>query len=65
MDAIGIVRQELSYDSWGRLRDPRTQALFELDKRMTLVLGDRGYARHEHLQELGFIIMNAGCMIRL
>ncbi|SHE76964.1 hypothetical protein [Dysgonomonas macrotermitis] len=49
MDQTGVVRQELSYDPWGRLRDPLTQALFELDKRLTLVLGDRGYTGHEPL----------------
>lgn len=59
IDQTGVVRQELSYDPWGRLRDPLTQALFELDKRLTLVLGDRGYTGHEHLQEFGLINMNA------
>lgn len=59
VDQTGVVRQELSYDSWGRLRDPLTQALFELDIRLTLVLGDRGYTGHEHLPEFGLINMNA------
>ncbi len=59
MDATGVVKQELSYDPWGRLRNPVNQALYDLDNRLTLVLGDRGYTGHEHLTNHGLINMNA------
>lgn len=50
--------QELSYDAWGRLRDPQTWKAYAPDKEPSLFLG-RGYCGHEHLQEFGFINMNA------
>lgn len=59
MDATGTVKQELSYDPWGRLRNPVTQALYDIDHRLTLVLGGRGYTGHEHLTNHGLINMNA------
>ena len=59
MDATGTVKQELSYDPWGRFRDPVTQALYDIDHRLTLVLGGRGYTGHEHLLGYGLINMNA------
>lgn len=59
MDATGIVKQELSYNPWGRLRNPITQALYDIDNRLKLVLGDRGYTGHEHLTSYGLINMNA------
>lgn len=59
IDATGTVKQELSYDPWGRLRNPVTQALYDIDHRLTLVLGGRGYTGHEHLTNHGLINMNA------
>lgn len=59
IDATGVVKQELSYDPWGRLRNPVTQALYDLNNRLALVLGDRGYTGHEHLANHGLINMNA------
>ncbi|WP_062176606.1 RHS repeat domain-containing protein [Dysgonomonas macrotermitis] len=59
MDQTGVVRQELSYDPWGRFRNPVDQALYDLNERVTLVLGDRGYTGHEHLSVFGLINMNA------
>jgi RHS repeat-associated protein len=50
--------QELSYDAWGRLRDPETQALYAIGEEPELLLG-RGYTSHEHLLEFGLINMNA------
>ena len=57
-DANGMLKQELSYDAWGRLRNPSNQQLYGADSQPTLFLG-RGYTGHEHLNELGLINMNA------
>lgn len=57
-DAIGNLRQELSYDPWGRLRNPANQALYASDAAPTLLFG-RGYTGHEHLAIFGLINMNA------
>ena len=54
----GTLQQKLSYDAWGRLRNPQTHALYAPDSEPTLFLG-RGYCGHEHIQELGIINMNA------
>lgn len=54
----GDVVQELSYDAWGRLRDPVTQQVYALGKEPALFLG-RGYTGHEHLTQFGLINMNA------
>ena len=48
----------LSYDSWGRLRDPNTQVAYTPDTEPVLFLG-RGYTGHEHLTVFGLINMNA------
>lgn len=50
--------QELSYDAWGRLRNPATLQVFEPGKEPELFLG-RGYTGHEHLTQFGLINMNA------
>ena len=52
------IIQELSYDAWGRLRDPATQQVYASGKEPTLFLG-RGYTGHEHLTQFGLINMNA------
>ena len=54
----GTLQQQLSYDAWGRLRNPQTHALYAPGSEPTLFLG-RGYCGHEHMQELGLINMNA------
>ena len=54
----GTVCNELSYDAWGRLRDPSTGDLYGWDEQPYLLLG-RGYCGHEHLTEFGLINMNA------
>jgi RHS repeat-associated protein len=54
----GYVRQELSYDAWGRLRDPSNQAVYTPGEEPTLFLG-RGYTGHEHLPWFGLVNMNA------
>lgn len=52
------LKQELSYDAWGRLRDPGTFETYLPGKEPTLYLG-RGYTGHEHLLQFGLINMNA------
>lgn len=54
----GTLQQQLSYDAWGRLRNPQTHALYAPGSEPTLFLG-RGYCGHEHMQEMGLINMNA------
>ncbi|MDL2215376.1 hypothetical protein LJC00_04225, partial [Dysgonomonas sp. OttesenSCG-928-M03] len=59
ISAQGKIEQELSYDPWGRLRDPKTHTPYEADKEPELLLGSRGYTGHEHLPMFGLINMNA------
>lgn len=54
----GTLVQELSYDAWGRLRNPATQGVYAPDSEPDLFLG-RGYTGHEHLPMFGLINMNA------
>lgn len=58
VNSSGGVKQELSYDAWGRLRNPANQSLYADGAEPTLFLG-RGYTRHEHLTAFGLINMNA------
>ena len=58
INSSGTVVQELSYDAWGRLRNPSTFALYNPTNEPDLYLG-RGYCSHEHLTGLGLINMNA------
>ncbi|NDW18126.1 hypothetical protein D0T53_04240 [Dysgonomonas sp. 216] len=57
-NASGAVRQELSYDAWGRLRNPANQTIYTSGSEPVLLLG-RGYTGHEHLTMYGLINMNA------
>lgn len=57
-NADGSLKQELSYDAWGRLRNPATQVAFAPGSQPALFLG-RGYTGHEHLTWFGLINMNA------
>uniref|UniRef100_A0AB33J9L8 Teneurin-like YD-shell domain-containing protein n=1 Tax=Prevotella sp. GTC17260 TaxID=3236796 RepID=A0AB33J9L8_9BACT len=57
-NADGTLKQELSYDAWGRLRNPQSQTIYEQGKEPELFLG-RGYTGHEHLRWFGLINMNA------
>lgn len=57
-NSAGAVRQELSYDAWGRLRNPINQTLYAVGAEPALILG-RGYTGHEHLLMFGLINMNA------
>jgi RHS repeat-associated protein len=58
INADGSLKQELSYDPWGRLRNPATQQVYAVGSEPTLFLG-RGYTGHEHLTAFGLINMNA------
>lgn len=58
LDSDGNVIQELSYDAWGRMRDPETHIVYSYDNQPELFLG-RGYTGHEHLPDFGLINMNA------
>jgi len=58
VNANGSLKQELSYDPWGRLRDPNTQQVYAVGTEPVLFLA-RGYTGHEHLTVFGLINMNA------
>jgi RHS repeat-associated protein len=58
VNTSGVVVQELSYDVWGRLRNPANQVPYGPGSEPTLYLG-RGYTGHEHLSQFGKINMNA------
>ena len=58
LNSSGTVMQELSYDAWGRLRNPSTWSLYTPTNEPEPYLG-RGYCGHEHLTGLGLINMNA------
>lgn len=51
------LKQELSYDAWGRLRTAETKTPFAPDKEPTPLF--RGYCGHEHLTWFGLVNMNA------
>ena len=57
-NSSGSVVQELSYDAWGRLRNPANQTVYAPGSEPVLFLG-RGYTGHEHLTQFGLINMNA------
>lgn len=57
-NANGTIKQELSYDAWGRLRNPVNQTAYAPDQAPALFLG-RGYTGHEHLPQFGLVNMNA------
>lgn len=58
VDYDGTVLEKLSYDPWGRLRNPSTGAYYAHGKAPEPYLG-RGYCGHEHLTEIELINMNA------
>jgi RHS repeat-associated protein len=57
-NSSGSLVQELSYDAWGRLRNPVNQQAYAPGEEPELFLG-RGYTGHEHLTMFGLINMNA------
>lgn len=54
----GTLIQEISYDAWGRLRNPINHTIYESSSTPKLIL-NRGYTGHEHLIEHNLINMNA------
>jgi RHS repeat-associated protein len=52
----GTVEQSLSYDAWGRRRNPTSWNSYDLTGHEPMF--DRGYTGHEHLEEFGLINMN-------
>ena len=58
IDKSGNVLQELSYDPWGRFRDPDTQEMYAPGETPELLLL-RGYCGHKHVEYHGLIHMNA------
>ena len=57
-NSSGSVVQELSYDVWGKLRNPASHAVYAYNGEPDLFLG-RGYTGHEHLPMFGLVNMNA------
>ena len=57
-EPIPTLLQELSYDAWGRLRNPDTHEAYTSDSIPTPILG-RGYTGHRHIAGIGLIDMNA------
>lgn len=57
-DAEGTVEQELSFDAWGKRRNPVNW----LDtNQLPEPMFDRGFTGHEHLYAFGLINMNGRC----
>jgi len=54
-DANGAKLETLSFDPWGRRRNPTTWSFTNVP---TSFLFDRGYTGHEHLDNFGLINMN-------
>ncbi len=54
----GTLVQELSYDTWGNLRNPVSHVVWDTYSTQELFLG-RGYTGHEHLTQFRLINMNA------
>jgi len=54
-DNAGNLVEELSFDAWGRRRNPET---WTFDNMPSTYLFDRGYTGHEHLDMFGLINMN-------
>ncbi|MDD3743013.1 MAG: hypothetical protein PHX54_05265, partial [Lentimicrobiaceae bacterium] len=53
-DASGNLLENLSYDPWGRRRNPNNWTDYTVQPSMF----DRGYTGHEHLDQFGLINMN-------
>lgn len=58
LDNGGAQLQYVSYDAWGRLRNPYNHSLYTLQNAPNLFLG-RGYCGHEHISGTSLINMNA------
>jgi RHS repeat-associated protein len=58
LDENGSVEQELSYDAWGRMRNPATWTNYSNTATPKRPLFERGYTMHEHLDAFKLINMN-------
>ncbi len=56
-DNEGKLIAEISYDAWGRLRDPETWQ-YTINNIQLSIINYRGYTGHEHLTHFGIINMN-------
>src|SRR5208283_2164362 len=55
----GTLKQELSYDAWGRRRHPDTWAPFTPSEFQSFKpFISRGFTAHEHMDKFGLINMN-------
>ena len=54
----GTLVEERSYNAWGRLRNPSTNAVYSASSQPSLFLG-RGWCGHEYIKYFGLINMNA------
>jgi len=60
-DAQGNIVNDLSYDAWGRRRNPYTWEQLTVAQTKALqptLITDRGYTLHEHMDAFGLINMN-------
>jgi RHS repeat-associated protein len=57
-DASGNTVQELSFDAWGKRRDPATWQPYAVDASIPPAVIDRGFTFHEHLYPFTLINMN-------
>ncbi|MDH6344166.1 RHS repeat-associated protein [Parabacteroides sp. PFB2-12] len=57
-DSGSTTTEELSFDAWGRMRNPNTLVPYAPDTEPSLFLG-RGYTGHEYLPWFGLVNMNA------
>lgn len=55
-DVSGVVLERMSFDPWGRRRDPQSMGLTLTPKAHATT---RGFTTHEMLDDLGFVHMNA------
>ncbi|NDV57672.1 RHS repeat-associated core domain-containing protein [Bacteroides sp. 519] len=59
-DASGNIVQQLSYDPWGKRRNPTTGAVLTAAQLTSASsISSRGYTLHEHIDEMNLINMNA------
>jgi len=57
-DQNGTVVEEMSFDAWGRRRNPTDWSYLNTTNQTWSGLFDRGYTGHEHLDAFGLINMN-------
>ena len=58
LDDEGNISQELSFDAWGKRRNPTTWTYYESTSTIPNPMFDRGYTMHEHLDAFKLINMN-------